>query len=97
MVGGLRALMGSMIWPATQTPPDLCFDMSWLGSAIPDQTAKHIRAAQELLRRAKAHAAVGLRFMKVEDSWHDVVLGHACEMATSAGENLRATMAELAQ
>ncbi len=74
MFDDLRVFVGSMVWPATQTRPDLYFEASWLGSVIPDPRAEHSRAVHKLLNRTKVYAAVGLRFMKLEDIWQDVVL-----------------------
>jgi hypothetical protein len=72
--GDLRAFVGCLIWPATQTRPDLSFDVSWLGSCVPSPTAEHMRFAQKLLRRAKSTSHLGLRFMALEKEWQNNVL-----------------------
>ena len=38
----LRCCVGSLIRPATQTRPDLCFDVSWVGSGVSNTTKEHI-------------------------------------------------------
>ena len=70
----LRQCCGSLIWPAHQTRPDLCFDVSWLGSRVVDPNKEDIAFAQKLVRRAKAHAQTGLTYKRIVDRWGEVVI-----------------------
>ena len=72
--GELRRVVGSLIWPAHQTRPDLCFDVSSLGSRVGDPDVADLRTAQKLIRRAKYHKTVGLNFIHLGARWRDLVL-----------------------
>ena len=66
--------MGSLIWPAHQTRPDLSFDVSALGSKVSTTDAADIRTAQKLIRRAKHYKDVGLTFVPLGACWGERVL-----------------------
>ena len=72
--GDLRSIVGSLIWPAHQTRPDLCFDVSSLGSRVSAPRLEDIRTAQKLLRRAKHYKDVGLKFKSLRVPWGKLVL-----------------------
>ena len=70
----LRRVVGCLIWPAHQTRPDLCFDVSSLGSKVTTATAEDLRIAGKLVRRAKHYKDLGLRFVQLSARWSDLCL-----------------------
>ena len=72
--GYLRSIVGSLIWPAHQTRPDLSFDVSSLGSRVSSPTVEDIRVAQKLVRRAKHYKDVGLQFRRLQVRWRELVI-----------------------
>ena len=71
--GELRRVVGSLIWPAHQTRPDLSFDVSSLGSKVSDAGIEDIRTAIKLIRRAKHYKDVGLTFLPLNKRWGEFV------------------------
>ena len=54
--------------------PDLCFDVSALGSKAQNLIKEDIAVAQKLMRRAKADADVGLHFHYLGHRWSQLIL-----------------------
>ena len=67
----LRALLGALQWPSTQTSPHLQSQVSMLSGEITKATIKTLDAANKTLRFAKSNADCGLMFQHVADR-HDV-------------------------
>ena len=81
-----RKIAGELLWMTTQTRPDLAFDTSFLGSQILTATVETIRFARKILRRARFHRDVCLRFRRLNTGWKE-----ACIVAFSdAGWGTRA-------
>ena len=47
--GELRRVVGSLIWPAHQTRPDLSFDVSAFGSKVSEAGIEEIRTAAKVV------------------------------------------------
>jgi hypothetical protein len=45
-----QALVGSLMWPATQTRPDICYSVGLLCRFLANPSDKHIKAAEHCLR-----------------------------------------------
>jgi hypothetical protein len=45
-----QALVGSLMWPATQTRPDICYSVGLLCRFLANPSDKHIKAVQHCLR-----------------------------------------------
>ena len=58
----LRALIGGLQWPATQTSPHLQAMISTLAGRVKDATTETLREANKILRFAKHHSDVRLQF-----------------------------------
>ena len=58
----LRALIGKLQWPATQTSPHLQAMISTLAGRVKDATTETLREANKILRFAKHHSDVRLQF-----------------------------------
>ena len=57
---GLRAVIGSLQYAATNTRPDLCHRLGLLQSAINKAKVSHLLEANKLLHEAKRHSEVAL-------------------------------------
>jgi hypothetical protein len=70
----MRQCVGALIWLCSQTRPDLCFDVSWLGSSVTEPTKEHFSVAQKVIRRAQATADLCIVYRKVTNQWSDQVI-----------------------
>ena len=64
---GLRALLGALQWPATQTSPHLCATVSLLCREVSQSRLETVQNANKALRFAKMNQDVGLLFQKLGD------------------------------
>ena len=64
-VSGLRALLGALQWPSTQTSPHLCASVSLVCGMVSKAVVETAQAANKILRFAKQNSDVGLKFMKL--------------------------------
>eukprot|EP00435_Cladocopium_sp_Y103_P012259 s60_g3.t1 len=67
-VSVLRAINGSLNWLAGQTRPDLSSQTSLSQQAFPAPTVHHLCEANNVIRRAKQHKELGIRFLPIEPS-----------------------------
>ncbi len=61
----LRAINGSLNWLASQSRPDLSTQTSFSQQAFPSPTIRHLRDANNAVRRAKQHKGLGLSFKAI--------------------------------
>ena len=70
-----KGRIGSLLYVATSTRPDLCFEVSHIGSRMnPGAVKQDLLDCNKAVRRAHATEDRGLTFRKVADDWKDVVL-----------------------
>ena len=73
----LRALLGGLQWPATQTAPHLCASVSLLCGEVSQATVATAQQANKTLRFAKNNSDTGLMFTQLGK------LSHLCMIALS--------------
>ena len=70
-----KGRIGSLLYVATSTRPDLCFEVSHVGSRMnPGAVKQDLLDCNKAVRRARATDEKGLVFRKVAEDWKDVVL-----------------------
>ena len=60
----LRALLGGLQWPATQTAPHLCASVSLLCGEVSQATVATVQQGNKLLRFSKNNSDTGLMFTR---------------------------------
>ena len=61
----LRAINGSLNWLASQSRPDLAVQTSLSQQAFPAPRIRHLRDANNAIRRAKMHKELSIRFESI--------------------------------
>lgn len=61
----LRAVNGSLNWLASQTRPDLSVQTSLSQQAFPNSCVRHLRDANNAIRRAKQHKELAIKFSRI--------------------------------
>lgn len=61
----LRAINGSLNWLSSQSPPDLAAQTSLSQQAFPRPTIRHLRNANNIIRRAKQHKDLSITYKPI--------------------------------
>ena len=70
-----KGRVGSLLYTATCTRPDLSFEVSHIGSRMnPGATKQVMLDCNKAVRRAKATEERGLTFRRVAENWADVII-----------------------
>ena len=62
----LRAINGSLNWLASQSRPDLSAPTSLSEQSFPNPTVHHLCEANNVVRRAKQHSDLGVKFVPID-------------------------------
>ena len=62
----LRAINGSLNWLSSQSRPDLAVQTSFCQQAFPNPCVKHLREANNAIRRAKQHKDLTIQFSSID-------------------------------
>eukprot|EP00435_Cladocopium_sp_Y103_P025163 s1174_g6.t1 len=62
----LRAINGSLNWLSSQSRPDLAAQTSFSQQSFPNPKIRHLRNANNIIRRARQHRDLGLSFKPID-------------------------------